>query len=528
MQQINAQQQIMRAKQQMREQQGDMDMNGRPGTPADGDNGGSPSKRQRLNDPQFNGAMGPNGRIPGMPGAQNQQMLMQAGFQPNMNPQFRPNAAAMQQKAMQGQMGNAMMMQNMANAGSPMLGPMGDAQFGANGMPGEMFNQRMPGPGMQGPAGGQGGNHALQDYQMQLMLLEQQNKKRLMMARQEQDSIGKAPDGSTFPGQVGMQQGMSPNGSRSGPSPNPTDQMKRGTPQLGGLPGSPAPGDNQGRSPGMNFMGGDMGQGFNAALMMKDNGFAGAMGPGMQPPGMNMANMANMARAQAARMPGQFSGGQPMVQQTSQGQQQPTGTPGQRNEMPPPQAPATGGPNTNRNQPSSPQQNQAPPTPSTANKANPKKKGKEGDNKKVSYTQATTTNDTDQLSQKANKKNSTANASSEAEPPATPTPSTPITPHPPNNFNGSAGKGGLPGQGNMGPTSNPVPLPAPTMSNDMGPAFGFEAPDTQYNLDFSALDGGDVLENFDFDSFLNNNGTGDDFTFDSGALGDFPLDPGVE
>lgn len=32
------------------------------------------------------------------------------------------------------------------------------------------------------------GNHALQDYQLQLMLLEQQNKKRLMMARQEQDN----------------------------------------------------------------------------------------------------------------------------------------------------------------------------------------------------------------------------------------------------------------------------------------------------------------------------------------------------
>lgn len=31
-------------------------------------------------------------------------------------------------------------------------------------------------------------NHALQDYQMQLMLLERQNKKRLMMARQEQDN----------------------------------------------------------------------------------------------------------------------------------------------------------------------------------------------------------------------------------------------------------------------------------------------------------------------------------------------------
>jgi hypothetical protein len=34
-----------------------------------------------------------------------------------------------------------------------------------------------------------GGNHALQDYQMQLMLLEQQNKKRLMMARLEQDMM---------------------------------------------------------------------------------------------------------------------------------------------------------------------------------------------------------------------------------------------------------------------------------------------------------------------------------------------------
>jgi hypothetical protein len=35
-------------------------------------------------------------------------------------------------------------------------------------------------------AGPNSGNHALQDYQLQLMLLEQQNKKRLLMARQEQ------------------------------------------------------------------------------------------------------------------------------------------------------------------------------------------------------------------------------------------------------------------------------------------------------------------------------------------------------
>jgi RNA recognition motif-containing protein len=35
------------------------------------------------------------------------------------------------------------------------------------------------------------GNHGLQDYQMQMMLLEQQNKKRLMMARQEAPVLGR-------------------------------------------------------------------------------------------------------------------------------------------------------------------------------------------------------------------------------------------------------------------------------------------------------------------------------------------------
>ena len=42
-------------------------------------------------------------------------------------------------------------------------------------------------------AGTNNGNHALQDYQMQLMLLEQQNKKRLLMARQYQDSMTSSP-----------------------------------------------------------------------------------------------------------------------------------------------------------------------------------------------------------------------------------------------------------------------------------------------------------------------------------------------
>jgi hypothetical protein len=53
-----------------------------------------------------------------------------------------------------------------------------------------MFSGNGPRPGMPANApGAPQGNHALQDYQMQLMLLEQQNKRRLLMARQEQDSI---------------------------------------------------------------------------------------------------------------------------------------------------------------------------------------------------------------------------------------------------------------------------------------------------------------------------------------------------
>ena len=44
-----------------------------------------------------------------------------------------------------------------------------------------------------------GGKPALQDYQMQLMLLEKHNKKRLMMARQEQDNISRDPNSTHSP-----------------------------------------------------------------------------------------------------------------------------------------------------------------------------------------------------------------------------------------------------------------------------------------------------------------------------------------
>ncbi len=276
----------------------------------------------------------------------------------------------------------------MANQGSPMLQPMNNDQFMGNMPMGDLYGASMRNGAMQGP-GATGGNHALQDYQMQLMLLEQQNKKRLMMARQEQDNISR--DGGPMPGQPGMQPpGMTPSGSRTGTSPNPSEQMKRGTPQLGGLPGSPGGDGMQGRgSPAtMNFMGGMPPDFQNSMLLKNGNDGMGPGNPAMRPGGaMNPAlNMEAMARAQGRMPSGNWQGGpqgQPMMPQPSQGQPQPMGTPNQRSDMPPPQAPATGSANANRTQPSSPQPGQAPPTPSQSNKAAPKKKDK-NETRKVS------------------------------------------------------------------------------------------------------------------------------------------------
>ena len=94
------QQQQQNNAQQMPRDQGDVDMNGRPGTPAEGDNGGSPSKRQRLENQQFNGAMMPNGRP--MQGVPPQGMMIQNPFNPQMNQaQFRQNGAMGQKVPMQ-------------------------------------------------------------------------------------------------------------------------------------------------------------------------------------------------------------------------------------------------------------------------------------------------------------------------------------------------------------------------------------------------------------------------------------------
>lgn len=439
----------------------------------------------------------------------------------------------------------------MPNQGSPMLGPVDGQPF----MPAMAMDSLYNNPqhmavlrqqaSMQG-ANGQTGNHALQDYQMQLMLLEQQNKKRLMMARQEQDNITRTDGGPPpMPGQPGMPV-MSP-GSRTGASPNPSDQMKRGTPQLtaNGMPASPSAGDGmpqaRGSPAGMNFAG-SMPQDFNNQLFMKGmgEGMVAPGAPGMRPPtSMNPGmNLEAVARQQGGRMPsGNWQGnpqGQPMMQQQQplQGQPQAMGTPQQRpGEMPPPSAPAASNGPIQRNQPPSPQPGQAPPTPSQSNKANPKGKKDKNEPKKVKMGRlAQLITSVLTLVQRPNKKNSTISAAtaSEADPPATPTPSTPITPV--NQASFTKGPNGV--ANGSAPTSNPTPTSNPSAPQQQPPAgdptagagaFGdFSGSNEAFNLDFSGLETADVLENFDFDSFLHNTDDGNNgFSFDPATM-NFP------
>ena len=403
----------------MQRDQSEMDMNGhRPQSPASAENAPSPSKRPRLEGGPMNGQqLAPNGRgqAQGMPGQPNPQALFMqnGGLNPRgMNPaqlqafQQGPGAhqksiqvyaqnlalhhsrSAMNNQGMPNGIMNPGVMPNQTDL-MPMpegqgMYPMNGDYYGANG---QMAQVRA---GMQTP--GNQGNHALQDYQMQLMLLEQQNKRRLMMARQEQDSMAR-PDGQPpMPGQQQLPPGTSPQGSRAGASPNPNDQMKRGTPKMPqtGLPGSPNPGDvAQGR-------GSPASMNFNSAQMPPDmtNPFFAAPN-GMRPPSSNPAFTTGPPMGQqipaGAQMPNrawqpqQGAQGQPMPPQQSPAAQPATGTPQERNQMPPPQAPPAAGPNSGRTQPPSPQTGAAaPPTPQQSNKAAPKgKKDTKDTNRKV-------------------------------------------------------------------------------------------------------------------------------------------------
>ena len=426
-------------------------------------------------------APGGRGQRPAAQDQQNAQaaLLMQNGINRGMNPaQFQalqqPGGPGPQQKSIQGYaqdlalhhsrpalgnqgMPNGVMGPNAVMPNQSDLVPIPDGQgmypmneyYAPGGQP--MAQLRA---GMQTPAN-QHGNHALHDYQMQLMLLEQQNKRRLMMARQdkyEQDNISRdgqppaaapPPPPHPPPSQTMGAGGIQGGGNRSG---NQSEQIKRGTPKMpqAGLPGSPSAGEsvaqqNRGSPAAMNFNGPPEMTGPFFVKGMPE----GMVGPnGIRPPSSNPGGFngpqigQSMTAAPGSRgVPGgnwQPQQGQPMPpQQSPVSQQQPGGTPQERAAMPPPQPPPAGATGNNAGR-ASPQTGSAAPTSQQTTKPPPKKKEpketKRRPSKKASVSAVA-----------ANANQTAATPSSEAEPPPTPTPSTPITPQHPSSFNKTGG-----------------------------------------------------------------------------------------
>ncbi|KAL8657792.1 MAG: hypothetical protein Q9226_001577 [Calogaya cf. arnoldii] len=536
--------QQMMAQQQMRRDPSEMEMNGqRPRTPSSGDNAPSPSKRPRIE--SHPGMMMQNGRPQQMldPANNSPNALMMQGGPPNMTEAqlmaLSQQPFQVQQKSLDvfnqnfkiSQQRQNMSKPGMPGQGSPMMQPsmdmsaVGAAEF--YGPP----NMRMANGMPNGNGAANGGNHALQDYQMQLMLLEQQNKKRLLMARQEQEIPREGQPGMPGGNFVGPP-GMSPSGSRSGPSPGPNDQVKRGTPKLAqaGLPGSPMPDGSMGPNRGSPANSMSMGNGMQSDMfpmknmndgmtMMGPNGSIMRQAPSSHP-NFNNGQYTPQQVAEMQRRGGMPNGnwqqgpqGQaPMMQQQAHPPvQQPSqmGTPQQRGNMPPPPGVPAGAAVNGR--PGSPAPPAAPPTPSQGSKANPKAKKDAKDRKKPT------------------KKNSTAGAataptpSSEAEnPPPTPTPPTPIIPVHPDSFNGQ--KGEAQNQTTL-PQVQPPAVPAVEQpqpeSNGMGDMYGVDGGDIPgaFDMTFGDFNNQHHLENFDFDSFLSdpNIMDPDHFSFENGA-----------
>lgn len=479
----------------------------RPSSPMSGDNAPSP-KRPRTDGGTF------NGQQMGRPNAPGMQM-------PNGN-----GAAAM------GPQGMKVYAQSMAAAHNKVANPTPNA--------GSMQNSPMINAGPEnalamydngavvraGSAalsdiGATGGQNALHDYQVQLILLEQQNKRRLIQARNEQDMQARDPQMAGPMGVANFAPGMSPQGSRTGQSPN-ADQMKRGTPQMGTnspLPDGTMPG--QGSPAPIALEGGQMppnaNQFYNMNMGLKPEAM-GMAANGMRPPAnvpymhagaMNPAQM-ELLRRNGAIPNGLMPGAQmhpPMAAQP-QMQQAPQDSQGQRNQMPPPQAPPNSG--GNQRQPPSPSQSAAPPTPSQANKPNPKKKD---------------TKDTKKKPPKKGPSTAGATSSAENEQPPTPTPQTPVTPVHPKSFSQNA-QGSQSGNAQTSAaTETPAaPTPATTAQQDASSANAPFPMDTSSGLgfdsamDFGALEGTDVLDAFDFSAFLNQDSDTANYDFDPSSF----------
>lgn len=404
--------------QQMRRDPSEMGINGqRPRTPSSGDNAPSPSKRPRI-EGHPGMMMMQNGRSQQMLDQNNSSpnaLLMQGGVPGNLTPEqlaaFQRGSHQVQQKSLDVYTNNLKHNQQHQNMNKPIMpgqgSPMMQGGMDLNAVGAEYFAPQMQmRAGMPNGNGvSNGGNHALQDYQMQLMLLEQQNKKRLLMARQEQETP-RGPDGQ--PGMPGAANfvgpsGMSPSGSRSGPSPGPNEQGKRGSPKMGPgiLPASPMPDGSmpQARgSPAASITLGNNMQGDMFQMKNMNEGMA-AMGAnsGMlrQPPSSHpnfngqytpqqMAEMQRRGMPNGNWQPGPQGQVPMMQQQQAMAQpQQPSqmGTPQQRGgNMPPPSNPPAGAAANGRS--GSPAPPAASATPLQTNKANPKGK-KDAKDRKV-------------------------------------------------------------------------------------------------------------------------------------------------
>ncbi|KAK6951222.1 hypothetical protein Daesc_007753 [Daldinia eschscholtzii] len=565
---------------QMQRDGSNMDNNqNRPGSPGSAENAPSPSKRPRLDasgpfNPQQGGMM-PNGQRPqqGMPGQQvgniprntaiTQHMLLTNGINPaNLSaeqfqnfqaqpPQTQAKSIQTYSQNLQQHHGQQITNKQMPNPGGPqgqspmMQGGPGDvaitALYNTEGMGGPGVVR----PGAPGGAQGAGGsNHALQDYQMQLMLLEQQNKKRLLMARQEQDSMGGMPraDG-TGPGGPGAPGGPGPNGqtfqdpsaqgARTGASPNPADQIKRSTPQMNPAtipsPSLTEGAQSRGSPSQMNFVQNAMDPNMQSHYLRNMNGMDSNMvatqmngGGAMRPPSshpnqpFNTQMNPQMMRPQQGPQGGpqmqwqQGPNGNGMAPQGPQGPQgQVQGTPQQRS-MPPPSAPPPVNNAATGRATASPQQNNAaPPTPQQSNKAAPKKKDTKNTKNKAA------------AQKKAPQPTGATPASEATQEPEPPTPVTPVNTTTNFNKNGQA-VGSQPAAN--APVSAPPPAPAPVAAPQAHPdpsQMNTFSMDNNGGMDFNMpfadpMQTGDLLQDFDFDSFLHD-GDADPGTFDFGA-----------
>ncbi|KAK6339000.1 hypothetical protein TWF696_009796 [Orbilia brochopaga] len=568
----NQQQQQMMQQQQM---QRDQSVDGeRPQSPAPGQNGSSPSKRPRIDGGDFQAGAG-RGQLQNMPNAgQNnaQAVLMHHGISPQaLTPaqfaQFQGSNPAIQAKSIAAYtQGLRMHQQGAAVAaamGNPALakgGVMPNAQLSgvsaAHGAPmvhqtsadgGPSLNDFYNGGGM-----GRGGINPTEQDQIHMRGNEPR------------------PDGSV------PYQSLSPSGPRAAPSPQPSADIKRGTPKMGAQPGpgSPLPDGNmqiQRGSPAASIAAFN-GQPTmpNAAMMRPPSshpGFAGvaphmneqAMNPAMRQQGQPQAGrgqptmwpanvpMANpqaaaAAQQQMAQLHAQHNTQQPQGQQPQQAQTpqvapspapsaggaQNIGTPGARpgaphQAMPPPSAPAA---NQTAGR-TSPQVNAMPPTPTNKAGGAARKKDTKGDRKQ---------------SRPSKKAAGAAAASVAAGAPTpsdaeTPAPDTPMTPQNASSFNAPGNVGKV--QGNFPNNAVPVaggasvPEAVPnavasvsqpmTASESEGPGFGIGVGDLG-----GFGDQGELME-FDFESFLNPEATATadlnfDFTAFGGGIDDVALD----